>query len=131
MRAFEWQASYSVGVAALDDQHKVLIDLINRLDEAERGSGDLRDVMDKLDWYVHQHFSLEETMMRDAGYPDLEAHIAEHRDFATWLRSSQSHMATGGLNTGILAKTISDHLKDWLKQHILVVDMNYKGKING
>jgi len=41
MNSFQWQDSYSVGVAALDEQHKVLIDLINRLDKTERETGDL------------------------------------------------------------------------------------------
>ncbi|MDA1088761.1 MAG: bacteriohemerythrin [Proteobacteria bacterium] len=131
MSTFQWQDSYSVGIDAIDAQHKILIDLIDNLGKVESGNGDLRDVMDKLDWYVRKHFSLEESMMRDGNYPDLEAHMAEHRDFEKWLASAQSHMATGGLDMGILANTINDHLQEWLQHHILVVDMNYKGKLGG
>jgi len=126
MTEITWEESYSVGVPSLDAQHKILISLINRLDNIERNGGDLRDVMARLDEYVHEHFFLEETMMRDAGYADLEPHIAEHRDFESWLRSAQSHMATGGLDSNIVARTIREHLQDWLIEHILVVDMAYK-----
>jgi len=129
MAAFEWQDSYSVGVTALDDQHKVLIDLINSLETIGSDGDDLRRVMDSLDWYVRKHFSLEEQMMRNAGYDDIEAHIEEHRDFEKWLRAAQSHMATGGIDANIVAMTVNDHLKDWLGHHILVVDMDYKGKV--
>lgn len=129
MGTFEWQESYSVGVPELDAQHKVLVDLINRLENVERSGGDLRDIMDKLDWYVRKHFTLEESMLDNASYDGLDPHIAEHRDFEKWLHTAQSHMATGGLDVNILASTINDHLKEWLRHHILVVDMDYKGKI--
>ena len=129
MGSFEWQDAYSVGVAELDAQHKVLIGLINRLENAEHGDGDLREILDKLDWYVRKHFTLEESMLDNADYDALAPHIAEHRDFEKWLRTAQSHMATGGLDVNILAATINDHLKEWLRHHILVVDMDYKGKI--
>jgi hemerythrin len=36
MALIEWQDSYSVGVDKLDDDHKRPIDIINRIDEAER-----------------------------------------------------------------------------------------------
>jgi len=129
MTTCQWQDTYSVGIPAIDSQHKVLIDLINRLDDTKHGDGDLRVVMDKLDWYVRQHFSLEETMMLDADYPGLEEHLAEHREFEPWLRAAQSHMAIGGLDTGIVANTVNDHLKDWLQHHILLVDMDFRGKL--
>jgi len=126
MSIITWDESYSVGIAALDEQHKVLIDLINQLGRAGTESGDLREVMDKLDWYVHEHFTLEESLLKNADYADLEAHIAEHREFEKWLRSAQSHMATTGMGGSILATSIKDHLQNWLTQHILEVDMRYK-----
>ena len=126
MNEIVWNESYSVGVPSLDDQHKVLIKLINQLHNFEHGGIDLRDILDRLDWYVHEHFTHEESLMRDAGYDDLEAHIAEHREFEHWLRSAQSHMATGGSGVSVLAKAINDHLNDWLLKHILIVDMDYK-----
>lgn len=129
MSAIIWDDSYSVGVPALDEQHKILIDLINQLDTVESDGGDIRDVMDKLDWYVREHFALEENMLTHAGYANLEPHKAEHRDFEAWLRSAQSHMATGGLDAGVLVSTIRDHLKDWLVKHILVADMDYKNDL--
>lgn len=129
MSEIQWDESYSVGVPLLDDQHKILIGLINRLDRIEREDGDLNAIMDKLDWYVREHFSLEESMLKDVGYASLEAHIAEHRDFEKWLRAAQSHMASGGFAGSIVATSIKDHLQVWLMKHILEVDMDYKADL--
>lgn len=131
MAALEWQDSYSVGVDALDDQHMVLIDMINYLHEVESDGGDLSEVMTSLSWYVREHFALEETMMRDAGYADLEAHAAEHREFEKWFKSVRSDVTTGKLDTNALAKSIGEHLIDWVKHHIMESDMAYKGKLSG
>jgi len=126
-----WDEAYSVGDKSLDTQHKSLVGLINRLEKVEFNGDDLREILDQLDHYVHAHFSLEEKMMRNAGYADLEPHIAEHRDFQHWLSSAQTHIATGGLDTAIVAQSIHEHLQDWLIKHILVVDMAYKDDLNG
>lgn len=123
MSSITWQESYSVGVPALDDQHKILIDLINQLGQTDC---DIRSVMDKLDWYVHEHFALEESMMEDAGYKHSTTHSDEHREFEKWLRAAQSHMASSGMNTALLVSTVHHHLEDWLVGHILVTDMDYK-----
>ncbi|MDH5188568.1 MAG: bacteriohemerythrin [Rhodospirillaceae bacterium] len=129
MTEFEWKDSYSVGVDELDDQHMVLIDMINYLHKVESEGGDLTEVMKSLSWYVRDHFALEETMMKNAGYPDMEEHIAGHREFEKWFKSVQSDMETGKSDTKIIAKSIGEHLIDWLKHHITEDDMDYKGKI--
>ena len=130
MNEIVWNESYSVGVPSLDEQHRVLIRTINELHNFEHGGIDLRDIMDRLDWYVHDHFSHEEDLMREAGYDDLDTHIAEHREFENWLRSAQSHMATTGSGVSVLAKAINDHLNEWLIKHILIVDMDYKSLLS-
>jgi len=126
MAFFEWKDSYSVGVASLDARHKELIKIINRLNEIEARGGDLAGVLNRLDWYVRHHFAFEESLMRGAGYAGLKAHIAEHRTFERWLRSGRFAMRAGGGEARDIGKIINDYLKDWLKNHILVVDMDYK-----
>lgn len=126
MSTFEWDDTYSVGVASLDAQHKVLIELINKLHVIEQRGGDLSGVLDRLDWYVRHHFAFEEALMRGAGYGGLAAHIAEHREFERWLRSGRYALGVGGGEAREIGRIIGDYLKDWLTKHILIVDMNYK-----
>lgn len=125
MAYLEWSDNYSVGVASLDAQHKELVRLINRLhDDDERGD-DLTPVLDRLDWYVHYHFSFEESLMKAAKYEGFDEHIGEHREFENWLRTSRRAM-TSGMDIQELSRIIADFLKNWLRKHILVVDMDYK-----
>ena len=126
MAYFEWDDSYSVGVASLDAQHKELIRLINRLNDFEQHGGDLTGVLNRLDWYVHHHFSFEESLLAAVRYDGLEAHIAEHREFERWLRGSRRAVHAGGAEARDIGRIINDYLKDWLREHILVVDMDYK-----
>jgi hemerythrin-like metal-binding protein len=129
MAFFEWDDSYSVGVDSLDAQHKELIKLINRLDQIEAHGGNLTGVLNRLDWYVRHHFSFEESLMEGAGYPHLKAHIAKHREFEKWLRSSRIAVPAGSGEARDLGKIINDYLKAWLRKHILVVDMDYRATL--
>ena len=126
MAFFEWDESYSVGVPELDDQHRVLIDIINDLDRIENEGGSIRGALDRLEWYVNEHFSYEEKLMREAKYDDFDRHVEAHRAFEKWLRSSQVHLTASGLETSQMASVINEYLKGWLTKHILVVDMDYK-----
>ena len=130
MTGLEWQDSYSVGVDELDDQHMVLIDMINYLHNIESEGGDLTEVMKSLSWYVRDHFALEEKLMREAGYADIDEHIAGHRKFQEWFNSVQADMQAGKTDPKFLAKSIGEHLVDWLKNHITKDDMDYKGIIS-
>ena len=42
MALIEWQDSYSVGVDRLDNDHKRLINIIKRIDEAEKSGMSIR-----------------------------------------------------------------------------------------
>lgn len=125
----EWDEAYSVGVPTLDAQHRNLIRLINLLESGEAKGESLAAVLDALDRYVHEHFSEEERLMAAARYEDLEAHRAEHRAFAAWLDSVKTAYHSGGEAKYYIADTVNAYLKKWLAEHILVVDMAYKGRI--
>ena len=125
MELIQWRDEYSVGVPEMDEQHKGLIALINRLTEEEHATGMIAYVFDALDQYVKEHFRAEEALMRAAGYEDLKQHKKQHRDFEGWLRAvKQSHAA--GASTFMLAETVNDFLRDWLINHIHKTDMAYK-----
>src|SRR5579859_3899181 len=71
MGLLHWESRYSVGIAAVDHEHRELIELINRLyDEAtSRGSKDaVLDFFGDLFKAISAHFALEERFMRERGY---------------------------------------------------------------
>lgn len=79
---FQWKDSYSVKVAALDNQHKKLFDLVNELHVAmSQGHGKdvAGDVLRRLIDYTVHHFSAEETLMQKHNFPGLIAHAPNTR----------------------------------------------------
>ncbi len=124
MDTLKWNDSYSVGDAHLDEQHKGLIQLINRLG----GGASVPVVLDELQTYVDEHFRDEERMMEDAGYPDLTAHKLQHAAFEEWLEASRQACRSGEV-VGLLRDSISSYLKTWLINHILVSDKAYSSHL--
>jgi hemerythrin-like metal-binding protein len=63
-------------------------------------------------------------MMREAGYPDVDRHCAEHRELARQveeLRRAYRRQGSEGLTDKVLAL-----MQGWLTRHILEVDMRYR-----
>ncbi len=120
MDTLKWNDSYSVGDRHLDEQHKGLIQLINKLG----GGAPVPVVLDELQSYVDEHFRDEERMMKEAGYPELAAHKLQHAAFEEWLEASRQACRSGDV-VGLLRDSINSYLKTWLVNHILVSDKAY------
>lgn len=81
MSLITWKDEYSVGVAAVDLEHRELIELINDLDAAMQRQATHATVVQALGEIfarISAHFALEEKIMRDAGYADFGPHKADH-----------------------------------------------------
>jgi hemerythrin-like metal-binding protein len=123
---FVWNDEYSVGIAEIDDQHRRLFGLINRLyDKTMQGHSDetLDATLKELVDYTQTHFSDEEKRMQAAGYPDLQSHCQEHtrlvrevNDFIAKTRNENRHA---------IANQLITFLFDWLTGHILETDKRY------
>ena len=120
MAVLTWKDDYSVGVTAMDTQHKQLFSLINQLyDAMQKSTMDetIKTVLPGLLNYTKMHFAAEEKLIGQANYPELEAHQAYHREFTAKITETvEKYKSTG------IAPTVSlvTFLKDWLKDHILV-----------
>jgi hemerythrin len=136
MAFLEWDSRFSVRIAEIDQQHKKLIGLINRLHESmQQASG--RDaletavqelsaqatVINEMVEYSSYHFSTEEKYMRQHVYPDYEKHKKEHEYFTNKVRTLKSDFDGG---QAILSGQIMEFLKEWLSGHILGVDKKYE-----
>ncbi len=116
----EWQDSYSVGNDKMDNQHKGLIALINRLDE-DTGTG---EILEKLRQYVDVHFREEEALLESVNYPGLPEQKRQHATFEEWL-ADQMETFESGEGTDRLRTAVQGYLKVWLTNHILFTDMAY------
>lgn len=126
MPLITWQDSYSVGVELIDNDHKLLVSLINQLNDAMEG-GQGRDVvgsvLNVLVEYTVGHFGREELLMQKGGYPDLEAHRKEHGKLTEQVRVIAERYRAG--DTGSVDADLLNFLRTWLTGHILGVDKRY------
>jgi hemerythrin len=130
MALMEWKDSYSVGVDQMDADHKRLIAIINKVDEADKAGKSVQWVLEELRSYTEYHFKAEEERMKAAGYPDIEEHMREHKAFIQWLMTVERTYNLAPDAHFHIAESVNQYLSDWLTHHILLVDMQYKGVLN-
>src|SRR6516225_3039339 len=89
MALLEWKEEYATGIDDVDDEHKDLIDLINRLHallHADDAKLTVPAFFTRLIDGVAAHFALEERIMGESAYPDMEAHRANHERLLDGIR---------------------------------------------
>jgi len=130
MAFFEWKNDYSVGITKIDDQHKVLVGLLNELYEsmkAGKGKETLDAVLINLVEYTKTHFAAEESMMKLYKYPDYEAHKKKHDNMTGHVLELKRQFDSGQITNPI---QITNFLKDWLSKHIMGTDKLYGPFLN-
>jgi hemerythrin len=122
---FKWVPEYSVNIKTIDSQHQELVNMLNRLFVAvaqREGNKVIGSILEALRSYTKTHFSLEERLMKLAGYPYLEAHKLEHQKLSDQLDElCKKHQSE---DKPIYFEVLR-FLKNWLKEHIKEVDTKY------
>jgi len=125
MALMTWNSKYSVGVKTLDSQHTVLFGLLNDLHaamlkgQAQSLTGPLlRKLLD----YTNTHFSTEEKMLADAGYPGLADHKVKHRALIQKVEGYSVRFEKGEITLNL---HLMNFLRDWLTEHIQRTDREY------
>jgi hemerythrin-like metal-binding protein len=99
----------------MDDQHGILMDVLNELRLAlVRGSGreQVNEVLSRLIDFTRMHFRSEEQLMRQTGFPGLADHLVQHQSllrlFREWAQRAQlgeelhTHSLLGSLRDGYM-----------------------------
>lgn len=126
MSLVDWNADLEVGSPAMDRQHRQLLDIINRYEEAlgrKAGRRALVAIFEEVADYARVHFRDEEALMAQHGFPGLERHRAMHRQLLDRVTESLLLLRAG--QPGI-AEQIQDFLKTWLTAHIMGLDRQYQ-----
>lgn len=125
MAFFTWNNDLSVKIRSIDEQHMKLIEMINDFYEnIKNRSNDesIKKLVTEMRKYAHSHFALEEKYMKQHSYPDYDAHKKEHDLFMSKVVELEEKFKNGKL---LLTFEITSYLKDWIKQHIQIVDKKY------
>ncbi len=125
MALLEWSERYSVESRMMDEQHRKLFDLVNELHEAMKAGQAktvISRVLDQLVTYTRSHFDSEERALAAVAYPDLAAHVSEHRKLTETVHKLQQEVKAGTVGVTI---ELMDFLQQWLTNHIMKVDRKY------
>ncbi len=113
---------YQTGLLWQDSQHRVWIQLLGQLKEAQKNRQDQEvyyQVVSFLVMYVNQHFSLEEEYMKQYLYPEERFHMEEHRLFILRLKDFREKHREYSEDS---CSVIIDNMTDWIYAHILEND---------
>jgi len=120
-----WTESLSVKIPSIDEQHKNLVNLINKLHDAMK-AGKAKDVMgeilQELINYTKYHFSTEEKYMQQTQYPATVSHVNEHNQFVKKAVELQNSYNSGKT---MLSLEVMNFLNDWVSKHISGTDKKY------
>lgn len=125
MALVDWSTKLELGIPSVDSQHQRLVEILNTLDESKRrgkGSRVMGDLLQQLIDYTVEHFAHEEKLMTEAGYPQLDLHMVQHRQLVEKVLHFQHQFRSGGQR---ITKELMGFLKYWLESHILKDDMAY------
>ena len=114
-----FDSEHHVGVTEIDEQHRELVRLVNRLNGAIRNrEGDevLHKLFEDLLSFTAFHFATEHRLMEQYGYSEIARHDAEHDQ----LVKEAAHLQNGLSHGGELLALQS--IKDWLLNHIQYAD---------
>jgi len=113
-----WSDDLSVGVQEIDDQHKILVGLLNELNTAvqeHHGTDICNSILNRVIEYTRVHFTTEEGVMRLLLYPDFERHKAEHDALVNQVMKLQEKLVSG---QATISFQLLHFLKVWLTKHI-------------
>ena len=113
--AKKWDDNLSVGIGLIDNQHKIIFDLLGDLGKVSAARADKKVVdtlFDVLENYVFRHFEAEEELI--ASHRDAQPHSLEHYNLV-----KEFHKFRLGFRNGTsYGATVDEFLEAWFVRHI-------------
>ena len=125
MPKIEWTDDLSVNIYKFDNEHKKLVELLNKLNDAmSQGQGQkvLSGILSELSTYTKTHFKNEEDAMEKYNYPGKQQQKTQHAEFINKLQEMQTQYNSGTLSLSI---SVFNFLVNWVQNHIKREDQKY------
>jgi len=122
---FQWRDAYNTNVKEMDEHHRQLFQMANRLYEeihSGKSKSVLAETLDFLIRYTEEHFSKEEKLMENYDFPEYEAHVKQHERLIFEVQELKDKYAAGEIQMDM---RLVNFLKDWIINHILNEDRKY------
>jgi len=126
MKNVNWREEFTLGITKFDEQHKLLISLLDRLINAYNSpehSENIEDLLLELMDATQSHFLDEESFMTKHDFEELQEHVAHHHEFAVKTKELQrlSMLANRPVPVALVL-----FLRKWLIKHIKEEDRKYR-----
>ncbi|GMA97385.1 hemerythrin family protein [Pelosinus sp. IPA-1] len=121
-----WEDKYAIGVESIDEQHKELFEIANRIYDLLKNDlitdkyDSIIEIIEELKNYTIYHFEAEEEYMKNIGYKKLLSQKVAHNDFLEKMESIDLDQIDNGHNEYLLG--ILDFVCEWLVEHIIKED---------
>lgn len=117
----EFNEKLVTGNELIDSQHKELIDKINELVRSCETNAELSVAVRMLNYladYTDFHFTAEEKLQEEIGYPGIEEHKKQHREFVQTIEDLHEMLVEEEGPSDAFAKKVNEKVIDWLYRHI-------------
>lgn len=122
---FIWNKDYSVDIKEIDDQHKKLVHLINKLYTAftdKQAIEVMGEILDEMSEYAKYHFHTEEKYFDQFNFELKEEHKLQHNEFAKKIIEFRRDFRA---KRTALTYKLMNFLRNWLIDHIQYEDRKY------
>ena len=128
---FVWKKEFELGIKSIDEQHKKLLELGNKIndlliyhDENDDNYDEIYEVIEALRAYTVYHFRTEEELFLKYNYSEYKEHKKEHDDFIQFLKTINPEDID--VNQKEFLKKLLAKIVQWVFKHIITTDFMYK-----
>ena len=123
----KWSEKFSVNVEQFDNEHKNLLNIINKLNKATlegEGINSVNEILDELIDYTAFHFKNEEELFQKYKYPNYKEHKKTHDSIIEKVLEMKDKFNENPDDENVIYE-IMELLKKWIINHILGTDKKY------
>jgi hemerythrin len=113
----EWRDGFRINIPQVDGEHRHLFALVKALN-LKTIDKTLEELLD----YVVTHFSNEQALMEQSGYPAFEAHLKLHEEFSAFVGE---FLGGADVWSEDRIQELRRFLNKWLIGHIMTHDMRF------
>lgn len=126
MKQISFPDSFLTGHAAIDDDHRRLVALINDINVCfqDKLGAEAKEACTALQLFMDEHLEREEKILQDNEFPRLEEHIVDHGRLVERCRAVLSHCNNACLLNK--AEGCTTNLFIAIVEHIVGGDLDFK-----
>mgnify|MGYP000373709460 CR=1 FL=1 len=133
MEFLEWNnKTMSIGIKLIDEQHKELLKIINKLSISINENSQRKDILtiiDELIDYGYYHFRTEEELFDKFNYEEADIHVIEHTNFINKFTTIKEKISKNKMfrdkSSVEVAENIFQYIINWFLNHVVVSDRKF------